>query len=67
MRCCNPSPASKKKLPLRFLPKLVRIWRSFHPVSTWHPGLAFAPAITKALVYARLAVPIAAITGFAVF
>jgi transposase len=65
--CCNRSLVSKKKLPLRFLPKLVRTWRSSHPTPTWRPGLTSAPAITKAPAYARLAIPIAATTGFAVF
>jgi hypothetical protein len=65
--CCNPSRASKKKPPPRLLPKLVQTGRSSHPAPTWHPGLAFAPAITKAPGYARLAAPIAAITGFALF
>jgi transposase len=66
-RRCNPFLGFKKKLPLRFSPKLVRIWRSSHPTPIWHPGPAFAPAITKALGYARPAAPIAAITGSAVF
>ena len=60
-------PGIQEELPLRFSLKLVRIWRSSRPTPTWHPGQAFAPAITRALGYEKPAARIAATTGSEVF